>query len=282
MNLFRKAIDFFVYSNLYIAIGAVLMVFQTVYIFDLGLDINFIYFIFFATIMSYSFHWYLLSDIENSFDRQIWTHSHKKLLFIFFIIGTIASIYFFIKLKDHWFWIFSIGVITFFYSAVKIPYKPFTYLQKIAVEKTLYLSIVWTYITAVLLFIIAGTVWQIDHIVFILNRFFLIYAICILFDVRDREPDRKTRTKNSITLLSMGTVELIFKAALLLFFLSAIFLSFFELTTFELIALALPGVLLAFSFKKSVNTHSGLWYYFYLDGLMMLSGILLFLNSLIT
>jgi hypothetical protein len=281
MNLFRKAIEFFVYSNIYIALGAILMVYQTTHIFNLPLGEDFFFFAFSATIMSYSFHWYLLSDVENSYERQIWTHSHKKLLFILFIISTLPSIYFFTKLTDHWFWILSIGIITFFYSAVKIPYKPFLYLRTIAIEKTLYLAIVWTYITAVLPFIVADSIFQFDSIVFILNRFFLIYAICILFDIRDREPDKQARTKNSITLLSMQTVEFIFKTALLLFFMSAILLSFFELTNSQLIALALPGILLTFSFKKSINTRSGLWYYLYLDGLMMLSGLVMYINSLI-
>lgn len=278
---FKRSIEFFVYSNLYIAIAAVLMVLQAFYLYGLDVNSDFLWFIFFATIMSYSFHWYLLSEVENSFERQIWTHSNKKILLIFFIISTVFTFYFFIQLIENWFWILSIGFITFLYSAVKIPRKPFTYLQKIAIEKTLYLSVVWTYITAVLPFLIAGEIWRIDYVVYISNRFFLIYAICILFDVRDREPDRRSNIKNSITILSLGAVEIIFKTVLLFFFLSSILLSFFELTTLQLIALALPGILLFFSYKKSINTNAGLWYYLYLDGLMMLSGLIIFVQHLI-
>jgi hypothetical protein len=283
---FREIVEYFVYSNLFIAFAAVLMVFQTEFLFELRLIGYFYSFIFSAAIMSYSFHWYLLSDVENSFERQIWTHENKKLLLAFFIIGTVSTIYLFTQLLDYWFWIASIGFITFLYSAVKIPYKPFTYLQKIAIEKTLYLSIVWTYITAVLPFLVSDAAWQTNNIIFILNRFFLIYAICILFDVRDREPDQKAQIKNSITLLNMNSVHNIFIASLILFFMSLVYLHQFNFTFFQLLVISLPGVLLWISYKKSIITQSGLWYYLYLDGLMMLSAfifyLIVFLNGLAT
>src|SRR5690349_9166580 len=178
MALFR----FFVYSNLFIAVCAVLMVMQTDQLVHARVspaDLYFIAFVFFSTICSYSFHWYLSSPSVLSSPRIAWQHRHHSLHLVFFIVGLIGSAIFFLYLRDHWFWLLVSAIITFLYTAPKIPHPYFRVLRKIALGKTIFLAFVWMYVTTILPVLISDRPWQPGFFLFIISRFFLIYAICI-------------------------------------------------------------------------------------------------------
>ena len=81
-------------------------------------------------------------------------------------------------------------LLTFLYSAPKLPQKIFRGLRRIAIGKTLYLAFVWVYVTTVLPIIVAGARWHPSFIFFTASRFFFVYACCLIFDYRDREDDR--------------------------------------------------------------------------------------------
>ena len=88
MSLAGKLFRFFLYSNLFIACCATLMVDQT---FQLLLhdkpDIYFTCFVFFATVCSYSFHWYLTPPDANSSDRMLWLTRNRNVHGVLFFIG---------------------------------------------------------------------------------------------------------------------------------------------------------------------------------------------------
>ena len=90
---------FFVYSNLFIGVCALLMVNQT---YDLVLhsppDKYLMGFIFSATICSYSFHWYLTSGSLVESPRVEWLKQHKAFHLALFFIGIVGSVIFFLCL----------------------------------------------------------------------------------------------------------------------------------------------------------------------------------------
>jgi hypothetical protein len=56
----RKIVDFFVFSSLYVAICAMLMIWQTSrLLLDMSPPGRLLGFVFFSTMCSYNFHWYL-------------------------------------------------------------------------------------------------------------------------------------------------------------------------------------------------------------------------------
>jgi hypothetical protein len=117
-----------------------------------------------------------------------------------------------------WEWLLATAFITFLYSAPKIPFPPFNHLKKIAVGKTIFLSLVWTHTTAILPLVLSNVHWQDQHFLFVINRFFLIYPICILFDYRDREEDKREGIKSMITHFSEKGIKALFYSSLLIFF----------------------------------------------------------------
>ena len=92
--------------------------------------------------------------------------------------------------------------------------KPFHLLRKVAIGKTIYLSFVWMYVTSLLPILLDGRI-TVAGILFCCSRFFLIYAICILFDYRDRENDKREGIRSMITYFGEQGVDRLFHGSLI-------------------------------------------------------------------
>src|SRR5690606_6399426 len=221
MNLIKKAFDFFVFTSIYIACCAVIMTAQTNQLLQLNYDITpYLLFVFFSTICSYNFHWYLTPEAETEKMRVNWTQRHKQLHLLLFCIGALGSAWYYFYFIEHWFWLSGAALLTFLYSAPKLAFRPFLYLRKIAIGKTIFLSFVWMYVTTLLPLIFSETLFTGKAFLFCISRFLFIYAICIIFDYRDRINDRKEGVKSMITYFSEKGINRLFYASLLLYFLS--------------------------------------------------------------
>ena len=272
----RKIVDFIVFSSLYVAICAVVMIWQTSRLL-LGISPSFhlLGFVFFATICSYNFHWYLTPRSASPSMRVQWTHHHKTLHIVLYLIGAIGSIVYFFYLTH---FIAALGfaaLLTFLYSAPKLPQPIFRWLRHIAIGKTFFLTFVWVYVTAVLPVIVAGTSWHSSFYWYIASRFFLIYACCLIFDYRDREDDRAEGIVSMVTVLSERNFDRLFIISMILFTFTSIALSWYHYPALYVILLLIPGVILAILYPETKRNYSDYLYYVVLDGIVMLSGLLM-------
>ena len=275
MSFARNFSRFFIYSNLFIALCAVVMVYQTYQLLlHTSPGIYFIAFIFFATICSYSFHWYLTpSDIQVTSARTEWLSRYKNIHLVLFFIGLAGVAVSGFFLSDHWQWLLLSALITFFYSAPKIPHPYFNALRKVALAKTIFLAFVWMYVTTILPLMISDQPWRTDFSLFSISRFFLIYAICILFDYRDRDYDKSVGIRSLITWLSDKNITRLFILSLLLFVLFTGWLFLYGYSYPVIIILLIPGVITAGLYRYAQKNFSDMLYYFVLDGLMALSSL---------
>ena len=162
------------------------------------------------------------------------------------------------------------------YSAPKIPHPIFNGLKKIAIGKTLFLAIVWMHVTSSLPLLINGAEWKGSDVLFCLSRFFLLYAICILFDRRDRLYDQSLGIRSLITWMSENNIRRLFYLSLILFGLVSIFLLDYSFRIPEIAGILSPGVLLALLYTYAINSGGDIFYYFILDGFMALSSLFSF------
>jgi 4-hydroxybenzoate polyprenyltransferase len=272
--MLRKAFDLFIFSSLFIALCAVIMTLQTTQLFHLDYNLKYYAaFVFFSTICSYNFHWYLTPDSYAEYSRAGWTREHKLLHLLLFFVGLIGAAWFFFSLLYAWFWLGIAAVLTFLYSAPKVPFEPFSWLKRIAVGKTLFLALVWMYVTTVPPLILGANQWHISHLWFACSRFFLIYAICILFDYRDREADKKDGIRSMITYFSEKGIDALFYGSLLLFLVATVALYFTGFSWLIVLSLLVPGIIVAALHNTAKRNFSDYLYYFVLDGLMMLSAL---------
>jgi 4-hydroxybenzoate polyprenyltransferase len=269
-------IRFFVYSNLFIALCAIAMTNQT---YELLVhsppDKNLLGFIFSATICSYSFHWYLTSESLVESPRIDWLKKHRVFHLVLFVIGVVGSAIFFFRLLPHWYWLAVSAVITFLYSAPKIPHPYFRALRQVAIGKTIFLALVWMYVTSMLPVIITGTRLSSPVILFVISRFFFIYAICIMFDFRDRADDKAAGIRSMVTLFSEKGVDRLFYLSLIIFSVCSIWLSYYHFSVLDIILLLIPGVIAAAVYNYAKRNFSDYLYYLVLDGLMMFSALVM-------
>lgn len=272
--MIRKSFDFFLFSSLYIAGCAVLMVHQSNHLLHLHYQyIHYFAFVFFSTICSYNFHWYLTPSAETEKIRNRWAGEHKGLHFVLFIVGLIGSAWYFFYFIEHWFWMGGAVFLTFLYSAPKITIPPFDQLRKVAIGKTIFLAFVWMYVTTFLPIIFSEKDWQTQDTLFCISRFFLIYSICIIFDYRDRQNDRKEGIRSLITFLSERGITLLFLVCLFIFAASTVALYFTGFKPIIILFLLIPGAITMALYKFARKNFSDYLYYFALDGLMMFSAI---------
>lgn len=277
----KRLFLFFVYSNLFIAGCAVAMVDQTYrFLLHSQVHINFLLFVLFSTLCSYSFHWYLTDHSVIPSPRISWLKKNRVIHVILFITGLIGSGIFFIYLLPYWFWLLIGVLITFLYSAPKLPHRYFKILRKVALGKTIFLAFVWMYVTTILPVIISDREWNTSYVLFAVSRFFQIYAICILFDYRDREDDKADGIRSLITYLDEKGIFYLFTFSILVFGICTGLLYLYDYKISDIIILLIPGILTAALYQYAKRNFFDIFYYFILDGLMAFSALVMLISSI--
>ena len=278
-RILKSGWSFFIYSNLFIAGCAALMTAQSGILFGTGVyNPKLVLFVFFATLSSYSFHWYFTGPSVIHSPRLLWLQQNRWVHVLFFITGLAGSlILFFTAFTEYWLWIAAAVIATFLYSAPKIPNRYLQQLRKLALGKTIFLAAVWTYVTTVLPFLIQAASWGTAHTLFTLSRYFAVYMICILFDYRDRTDDKNAGIRSLITFMEPAGISRLFLFSFLIFILATLGLYKQGITTETVIILLVPGFIVAALYRHATWDFGDMLYYFVLDGLMAFSaGLTLF------
>lgn len=269
--MLKKFFDFFVFTSLFIACCAVLMVYQAFLLFGVQFPLSLYGFVFFGSVCSYNFHWYLTPpDIPGNSKKQQWNLANRPLHLVLFLVGLTGAATCSILLLSHWYWLGVTAFLTFLYSAPMIPLSPFRWLRKIALAKTIYLAFAWAHITASLPLLVVQDGLSAQQGLYLVNRFFFIYAICIVFDRRDVESDRQAGIRSLITWLDEKGVDRLFWLSQLLVLATTVLLTRW-IPVMEVILLLTPALVMSLLYNSSKKSRSDYLYYFLLDGLMALS-----------
>lgn len=253
------------------------MAYSTFCVFNYPVQPPLLLFIFFGTLCSYNFHWFLTPSLASGNTKAEWSYRNRWIHAFLFLAGLIGAGCFALQLSQYWHWLLLTAFFTFLYSAPKIPLVPFKALQKIAVGKTVFLALAWTHIPFMLPLLLSTKDWTTAEYLFVFNRFYLIYAICIVFDYRDREADRQEGIRSMITHFSTERINILFWASQTVFAISGAILYWQGFSEVQASSILLPGIILASTYNASKKKNSDYHYYFFLDGLMALSSLLLLL-----
>lgn len=267
------ALRFIVFTNLFITLCAVVMSIYTSVFFSLVINTELLLFTFGGTLCSYSFHWLLPSTHTQLSPREKWSISNRNFLLVLLFAGSAGAVYSAFLLSAHLLALIPLAILTFLYSSGKLPKGPFVLFRKYFIGKTIYLALMWSLVTVYLPVIIGNAEWEISHTIFLLNRFFFLFAICILFDLRDKELDAQQGIRNLITMLTNSGIKNLYFISLLVSFIAGACLTFSGFPVKDLIILNFPVIAAGLIYRYSTQTRSELWFYFVLDGFMMLSGV---------
>lgn len=255
------------------------MVYQTyTLIIEKPLNIYLVAFVFFSTVCSYNFHWALTPHSIAPSQRLQWDQKHKSYHLMLSVVGLIGAAVFFFFFKEKWYYILPSAVLTFLYSAPKIPHPAVSALKKVAFGKTIFLAAIWAFVTTLLPVLIEDAL-SLKALLFFTGQFFLIYAICILFDFRDREDDKADGIRSMITYFNEQGINILFSISATVFIILTLLLKQFGIPWLNILLLLVPIAFVAGLYNHAKKNFSDYLYYFILDGLMMFSGLLLwFMN----
>lgn len=249
------------------------MTWHTAALFGLPQDMHLLLFVFFGTLASYNFHWALTPKIDTLTGKAGWAHRNRYFHWALCAASLLVACWYGFRLA-YWPWLLFTAALTFLYSAPKIPLRPFRALKGLAVAKTIFLTLGWTHVTVFLPLAPSWRTWELQHYFYGMHRFFLIYAICILFDYRDREADRREGIRSLVTGLPDAGIHRLYNGVLLVTVATGIACLQGGWEVFSILALMVPAGILLTQFRVAQRQHADLYYYFFLDGLMALSGII--------
>lgn len=284
-------LDFLLFSNLFIAFCAVAQGLVTYYLLKVPADKSVLSFLFFSTLLIYNLSMLLSKpkDPQKSpFKRVRWIFSHHRLIISITLIAGLCLIPLGLLYLS-----FQAKLLMGFIGLIAIAYNfPFLSVnqKKIGLRnlpgiKLFLIALVWS-VSCVLLPIvelernygISVTLWE--TLLLVAKRFLFICAITIPFDIRDLFQDKLYELKTIPVMLGEKKAWIFCQGLL------AVYLVFLILFTKEfnldVIGLALTIFLTGWLIFKSNLKRNEYYYFFFLDGTMILQWAILVLCHLIS
>lgn len=281
-------LDFLLFSNLFIAICAVAQGLVTYHLLNAKPDRYILAIIFFGTLGVYNFSMLLSkpkAPEKSPYVRVRWIFSHHRLIISITLISVLCLIplgLLFLSIEAKLLMIFT--------AALALGYNiPFLTLnnQKIGLRnipgiKLFLIALIWSVSCVLLPIIELEHNYQInissaETLLLVAKRFLFIAAITIPFDIRDLFQDKLYALKTIPVILGEKKAYL-FCQFLLVGYL-VLLLLFSQTINADIIALTLTLFLTGWLILKSNIKKNEYYYFFYLDGTMLLQYLILVLVS---
>lgn len=187
MNFISKILTLYINSSMHVALAVVSFACITYLDFDLEINNSVLVFVFFSTLVAYTFVKYI----------PLIKHDHLKLtnrLKFIFILSVVSILPIFISLfyfeLEVIVFILLLGVFTLLYV---LPFLPEAKnLRDVSGLKIFIIAFVWTGTTVILPFLSAEIEWSsldAEKTLYIMSRFLIVVALIIPFEIRDLKLD---------------------------------------------------------------------------------------------
>lgn len=274
----NKLLRYYVLSNIHISITASIFVFASFIVIDQPVKWVYILFIFCGTLLIYNVHRIIgLFKInkQDQTERHRIQNSAQYFIYGLMISAVLVGTWAYYQMDNSIrLMLIPALILSFIYVTPILRGKR---LRDVHFIKILVISGVWGYFFVIP---ILGHLNLKDYSIFVfLEKFLLILAITIPFDIRDRKIDHAHGLRTLATQISKTTAVRMAGLILMLSLLFALYLysvSFY--TTADLTSILLSSVITLFLIFNSINKKE--WYFLaYLDGSIGLHGLLLILFS---
>lgn len=266
-----KWIKFFLSHSLFISLCAVALCYQTYLLLHIPVDNKIFLFIFFATLSSYNFYWLVSKFSFNTYNG--WQHFilvNKSYLTIWLFAG-IGLVIMALQLPYLWPYIAVAILLTLIYSMPLWPFKWVIVLRKAGFLKTTLLSFTWAYVTVIFpaLPLLFTDVYAVSAL--FVARFFFMLLLCTIFDKRDVEADKLHALHSLATDIKLKTLHAIMAIVFIAYLFSGFWLRSHLKDDAQLIAFFITGLLVGWAYWASLKKQGYVFYYFLIDGLMLVS-----------
>jgi 4-hydroxybenzoate polyprenyltransferase len=283
-KIFQPALDFLLFSNVFMALCAVAQGLVTFYLIGTKPTGAVLWLLFTSTIGVYNLS-ILITKPEHpeqsQYKRVRWFFGHYRLMVTFTIVSLLSLIpLFFLMSTESRILLIFLGVISFAYSIPLFTLGEQKFgLRNIPGLKQFLITLVWT-MSTVLLPILQAQHFQLtgitmrDTTILIAKRFLLIAALTVPFDIRDLFEDQQSGLKTIPVALGEKKAY-IFCQVLLAGYVVLLFLFRNNGFSADFWALSLTVVLAGWLIFKSSWEKNEYYYFFYLDGVLILQYFIL-------
>lgn len=190
MQFLKRLLDFYINSSIHVALAVCCLTWITLVDFNVGVELNFIYFTFFATITGYNFVKYF--GLAKFHHRGL--ASWLKYIQVFSFLSFLALCYFALKLEiKTLLYLAGLGVVTFLYAIPFLPRKYFLdkskNLRAISGLKIYVIAFVWAITTVVIPLINENYSIDTDVIITTIQRYLFVFVAMLPFEIRDMQFD---------------------------------------------------------------------------------------------
>ena len=277
----KKISEFILFGSIFIAACAVALCIQTNLLLHLPLNtFSFYCFVFGATLAQYNLHYLVKTTAVKDSRRLAWSSKNKLIHKVLLGAGIALILFSFLSFRLHHFIILAIlGAIALLYSFPVIPFGKKKRIKDYGFLKIITLALLWTLVTV--WFPVNNLLFDKNIFLFIfLKRFAFLFVLCLLFDIRDIEIDRKENIRTLAVFLDKKKSYLIIYILLIVF----IILSFLQFFYFDdksiLTAMLLSAAATFIAVELTKKTNSDFVYLAGIDGMMLLQAALVYLVGL--
>ncbi len=268
-----KWIKFFLSHSLFISLCAVALCYQTYLLLHIAPDYKIFLFIFFATLSSYNFYWLVSKFSFNTYKSILHFGKMNRSYLLIWLFAGVGLLVMALQLPYLWPYILVAILLTLIYSMPLWPFNWVLVLRKAGFLKTTLLSFTWAYVTVIfpavpVLFADVPAVTAL-----FVARFFFMLLLCTIFDKRDVEADKLHALHSLATDIKLKYLHIIMALVFLGYLISGFWLRTHLKDDAQLFAFFITGILVAWAYTASLKKQGYVFYYFLIDGLMLVSAL---------
>jgi 4-hydroxybenzoate polyprenyltransferase len=283
-KLLQQVFDFLLFSNIFMSFCAIAQGLITFYLIGAKPVYEVLAILFIGTLGLYNFSILISKPAhpENSpLIRERWFFAHHRLMVTITIVCIMAllPLFFLISTESKILLVF-LGVVSFSYSLPLFTLGDRKFgLRNIPGLKQFLITLVWTMSSVLLPLLEAqhrglGTVSMRDTTILIAKRFLFIAALTVPFDIRDLFQDRQSGLK-TVPVVWGEKRAYLFCQVLLAGYIVLMFLFRHDGFSSNFFALTITAVLAGWLIFRSTIEKNEYYYFFWLDGILILQYILL-------
>jgi 4-hydroxybenzoate polyprenyltransferase len=276
-----KGIFHFILSHsIFISFCAAALALQTLLLLAHPVNGYLLAFVFFATLSGYNAYWLTSKFSFNKYSSLISFFKKNTSSLVVLLIATAGMLLCFKHLQLVMYNIVITFIFLALYAVPLIPIRQLYFTRKAGFVKTILLALAWTMATILIPLQIPITEMSVTVLLVFIIRFLFMLMLCIIFDKRDAAVD-KIRGLQSLATDMSPTLLNYFIAFILLAYIAGTWaLKFYGISLAHITALICMGVVTLWVYIKSFKKKGYIFYYFIVDGLMFLSGLLTLLVSI--
>lgn len=191
MQIFKRFFDFYINSSIHVSLAVVAMCWVTYLNLDISVNFKLLAFVFFSSVTGYNFVKY--AEIAGLHHRSL-AQSLKSIQIFSLVCGVGMVVLAFFMPLEVWVLCGILGFITLLYA---VPFflptsRSRGNLRSISGIKIYIIALVWTGVTVAIPLVAVSVEYSWDIFILGLQRFLLVLALMIPFEIRDMQVDAKS------------------------------------------------------------------------------------------